>query len=143
MQFIFIVAYWFLALLCVCVCVVSATGGAFLFFFTKNSENQSQNIFSRLLERTSHPKVWLAFAKFEQNQGKWFDLITFSHTENFTIFNPKTVEDEEYYQARDVYREATGNELKMTFFKEKEKDSVDFFHLLAEFKAQMNTERER
>ena len=31
----------------------------------------------------------------------------------------------------------------MTFFKEKEKDSVDFFHLLAEFKAQMNTEADR
>ena len=31
------------------------------------------HVFSRLLERTSHPKVWLAFAKFEQSQGQEFE----------------------------------------------------------------------
>jgi len=47
--------------------------------------DNARNLYRRLLERTSHPKVWLAFAKFEQSQ----------------------VENDEYYQARDVYREAT------------------------------------
>lgn len=47
--------------------------------------DNARSLYRRLLERTAHPKVWLAFAKFEQGQ----------------------VENEEYYQARDVYREAT------------------------------------
>lgn len=42
-------------------------------------------LYRRLLERTSHPKVWLAFAKFEQDQK-----------------NPES----DYHPARDVYREA-------------------------------------
>lgn len=43
-------------------------------------------LYRRLLERTSHPKVWLAFAKFEQDQK-----------------DPES----DYHPARDVYREAT------------------------------------
>ncbi|CBY41825.1 unnamed protein product, partial [Oikopleura dioica] len=43
-------------------------------------------LYRRLLERTSHPKVWLAFAKFEQDQK-----------------DPES----DYHPARDVYREAS------------------------------------
>ena len=44
-------------------------------------------MYRRLLARTSHPKVWLAFAKFEEDQVEQ--------------------ESSDYHSARDVYREAT------------------------------------
>ena len=48
----------------------------------------ARDLYRRLLARTSHPKVWLAFAKFEEDQVE-------------------QESDTDYHAARDVYREAT------------------------------------
>lgn len=51
-----------------------------------NEIDNGRDLYRRLLERTAHPKVWLAFAKFESDQVN---------------------EETDYHAARDVYREAT------------------------------------
>jgi len=42
--------------------------------------DNARNLYRRLLERTSHPKVWLAFAKFEQSQGWEFGRLKIFRT---------------------------------------------------------------
>lgn len=62
--------------------------------------DNARTLYRRLLERTSHPKVWLAFAKFEQDQKDPERLL----------FAKKSFLDlkfSDYHPARDVFREAS------------------------------------
>ena len=70
----------FLLTVCACLCVWRrpTLDFFFCFFYRQKKTVKKSNVkkwFRRLLERTAHPKVWLAFAKFEQGQGKWFDHL--------------------------------------------------------------------